>query len=197
MRKRFKLVATLFGRTRFIRMFTETRNHLHPITARMWLMQKVLGFNREVPWPVHFTTVVSSPQRIKIGVDCSPGYSPGCYIQGGGNVEIGDYVRIAPNVGIISSNHSITDNSANLRETVKIGQYCWLGMGCVVLPGVELGEHTTVAAGAVVTKSFPEGYCVLGGVPAKVIKRINPEICIKRKAAIPYRGFRPVSSFAS
>ena len=43
----------------------------------------------------------------------------------------------------------------------------------ILVPGVTLGENTVVAAGAVVTKSFPCGHCVIGGVPAKIIKMID------------------------
>ncbi|MDT4068951.1 type 8 capsular polysaccharide synthesis protein Cap8J, partial [Staphylococcus aureus] len=57
-------------------------------------------------------------------------------------------------------------------EDVKIGNYSWIGMNSVILPGVELGEHTIVGAGSVVTKSFPEGNVVIGGNPAKIIKKI-------------------------
>ena len=46
-------------------------------------------------------------------------------------------------------------------------------MNSVVLPGVKLGDHTVVGAGSIVTKSFPEGYCVIAGNPAKMIKKIN------------------------
>ena len=46
-------------------------------------------------------------------------------------------------------------------------------MNSVILPGVELGNRTIVAAGTVVTKSFKQGNIVLGGVPAKIIKEIN------------------------
>ena len=48
-------------------------------------------------------------------------------------------------------------------------------MNSVITAEVELGTRTIVAAGSVVTKSFPEGYCVLGGVPAKVIKKLDSE----------------------
>ena len=46
-------------------------------------------------------------------------------------------------------------------------------MNAVILPGVELGEKTVVGAGAVVTKSFKEGHCVIGGNPAKLIKKLE------------------------
>ena len=43
----------------------------------------------------------------------------------------------------------------------------------MILPGVTLGDNTIVGAGAVVTKSFPEGHCVIAGNPARKIKDID------------------------
>ena len=48
-------------------------------------------------------------------------------------------------------------------------------MNSVILPGVKLGTRTIVAAGSVVTKSFPEGYCVIAGSPAKIIRYLDKE----------------------
>ncbi|MBS7109518.1 MAG: hypothetical protein KH076_09760 [Streptococcus sp.] len=46
-------------------------------------------------------------------------------------------------------------------------------MNSVILPGVILGDHTIVGAGAVVTHSFPDGYCIIGGNPARIIKALD------------------------
>ena len=48
-------------------------------------------------------------------------------------------------------------------------------MNSMILPGVELGPRTVVGAGSVVTKSFPEGDCVIAGNPAKIIKKLGTE----------------------
>ena len=157
--------------------------------------QKILGFNRGAYWPAHFTSRVTGAQNIRIGERTSPGFSRGCYIQGIGKIIIGDWVFIAPNVGIISANHCLEDINTHIPKEVVIGSYSWIGMNAVVLPGVILGEHTVVAAGSVVTKSFPEGYCVIAGNPAKKIKDIDPEKCVHEKNRIGYHGYLSEKAF--
>ncbi len=167
----------------------ETRFSQTPVTFKMWFMQKVLGFNKKAYWPVHFTSRISSPENIYAGVDTCPGYMNNCYIQGMGKIYIGDYTQVAPGVGIISSNHDLYDSRIQQTGEVRIGKYCWLGMHSVILPAVVLGDFTIVAAGSVVTKSFPEGHCVIGGVPAQKIKDLETEKCIPFKNEIEYNGY--------
>jgi acetyltransferase-like isoleucine patch superfamily enzyme len=173
----------------FTRVFYETRETQTPVRFGMWFMQKVLGFNKEAYWPMHFTSIVGNAKNIIAGIDTSPGYSPGCYIQGGGKIYIGDYTQIAPNVGIISSNHDLHDSRKKVAKEVKIGKYCWIGMNAVILPGVYIGDFTIIAAGAVVTKSFEDGYCLIGGNPARKIKDLTKEKCIPFKNKYEYNGY--------
>ena len=71
-------------------------------------------------------------------------------------------------------NHDIYDYTKYVAgKPVVIGDNCWLAANAVILPEVELGPHTIVAAGAVVTKSYPEGNCILAGVPAKIVENIG------------------------
>lgn len=101
----------------------------------------------------------------------------------------------ASNVVIISGNHSVYDqDDADLRETI-IGDYCWIASNVVILAGVVLGPRTIVGAGSVVTKSFPEGYCVIGGNPAKVIKKLEPENVVFERDDAEYYGYLPVNKF--
>ena len=174
-----------------------TRNTQSPVTLRIWFCQKVLGINRKAYWPVHFTSVIGGPENILIGVDAAAGISPGCYIQGGGKIVIGDYTQVGPNVGIISANHDLYDNRQSSRGIVEIGAYCWIGMGSIVLPGVTIGDHTVVAAGSIVTKSFPDGYCVLAGNPAVKIKHLQREKCVRFKNDSEYVGYIKKSKFES
>lgn len=173
----------------------DTRSSQTPVTFNMWFFQKVLGFNKKAYWPVHFTSRISSPENIYAGVDTCPGYMNNCYLQGLGKIYIGDYTQIAPGVGIISSNHDLYDSRIQRTGKVTIGKYCWLGMNSIILPNVELGDFTIVAAGSVVTKSFSEGHCVIGGIPAEKIKDLEKEKCIPFKNEIEYNGYIPSKKF--
>jgi acetyltransferase-like isoleucine patch superfamily enzyme len=194
-RKIRSLTTSFINSISYFRFIKETRNTQVPITFGMWWKQKVLGKHEGVYWPVHHSSKINQYKQIVIGVETSPGYEPGCYIQGIGKVFIGDYTQIAQNVGIISSNHDVYDNSIHHHEEVRIGSYCWLGMNSVVLPGVTLGDFTIVGAGAVVTKSFPQGYCVVAGNPAKVIKELEKDKCKRYQSEHEYIGFIPKHKF--
>ena len=94
-------------------------------------------------------------------------------------IEIGDNTLIASGVVITSENHGtnpeIADSYADTpleAKPITIGKGCWLGENVIITPGVELGDRCIVAAGAVVTKSFPP-YSMVGGVPAKLMKTYN------------------------
>lgn len=52
-------------------------------------------------------------------------------------------------------------------------QNAWIGMNVTICPGVTIGKYAVVGAGAVVTKDVPD-YAVVAGVPAKVIKMLDP-----------------------
>lgn len=173
----------------FLRPLFETRNTQTPITIKAFLLQKLLGFNRNAYWQVHPSSTIVAWQNICIGVEVSPGIAPGCYIQGIGKIFIGDYTQISANVGIISANHNYYDNREYIVRSIKIGSYCWLGMNSVILPGVELGDFTIVGAGAIVTKSFSEGYCVIAGNPARLVKKLDPAVCVKHKSKHEYIGY--------
>jgi acetyltransferase-like isoleucine patch superfamily enzyme len=143
----------------------------------LWRVGRLFGINRQVPWPVHFTSTVRASQNVKLGKGTFPGDSPHCYIQALNGIEIGDYTNLGPGVGLISANHDPVDNNRWLKgPPIIFGKHCWIGMNAVILPGVELGDGTVVGAGAVVTKSFPQGYCLLAGNPARVIRQLENDL---------------------
>ena len=179
-----------------------TRGNESAISVSVWFFQKVLGFNRHCYWPVHFTSTVRFPKNICVGIDAAPGVSPGCYIQAVGKIFIGDYTQIAPNVGLISSNHFMLDIRKHIPGEIRIGQYCRIGMGSIIHSGVILGDFVTVAAGSVVTKSFEKGYCVVAGNPAEIVADYSGVDSIKEKFVRyknkhEYNGYIPAADFSA
>lgn len=142
---------------------------------RLFIFQKIFRFNAHVPWPVHPSSIVSSPEKIFRETNRPYlGLGVGSYIQAMNGIYVGRNTRVGPGVKIISANHNIYDfDRHDPAPPIKIGDNCWIGANAVILPGVELGDHIIVAAGSVVNKSFLEGNCVIGGVPAKFIKKIG------------------------
>lgn len=181
----------------YFRFIYETTDYQNYVNFEFWFRQKVLnlGGNRNVPWPVHFTSKVYDAENIIIGVDAYPGIMGGCYITGRGGLEIGDYTQIAPNVVIVTANHDLYDSRKHVTAPVKIGKYCWIGAGAKIMPGVTLGDWTIVAAGAVVTKSCEEGHCVLAGVPAVKIKELELSKCVPFEVKHKYYGYIPAAKY--
>ena len=59
-----------------------------------------------------------------------------------------------------------------LGKPITVGEDCWFGGNCIVLPGVTIGNGVTIGAGSVVTKDVPD-YVVVAGNPAKIIKKLD------------------------
>jgi acetyltransferase-like isoleucine patch superfamily enzyme len=115
---------------------------------------------------------------VRIGGSCS--FGRGNQIIGHQSIEIGDDVFTGPNVYITDQNHSYDDLDMPIgrqwpeNNPVVIGDGCWLGTGAIILPGTRLGRNVAVAGGAVVRGEFPD-HCVVAGVPAKIVRRYDPE----------------------
>ena len=121
---------------------------------------------------------------VKHNADISPHISIGdrselgtrCMIHG--NVSIGKNVLMGPDVKIFSRNHiyqslavPIKDQGKISRPTV-IGDDVWIGANVIIFPGVAVGDHVVIGAGAVVTKNVPD-YAVIAGNPAQIVKMRN------------------------
>lgn len=146
-------------------------------------------------WPIHKSSKARG--RIFIGRGARVGHRPNCIIQGRDRLFIGDHVEIGSNCVIISGNHSLTNQREVVRKETIIGNHCWIASSCNILAGVVLGPRTIIGAGSVVTKSFPEGYCVIAGNPAKVIKTIEPDSFVKESSKVEYYGYIREDKFQS
>ena len=94
-----------------------------------------------------------------------------------GPVTIGCHVNLAQGITVTALNHNFEDSDKRINEQgvsttpVTIEDDIWIGANAVILPGVTIGNHSVVAAGAVVTKNVPP-HSLVAGVPAKIIKQI-------------------------
>ncbi|MCK5823946.1 MAG: acyltransferase [Ichthyobacteriaceae bacterium] len=100
----------------------------------------------------------------------------GVLITTGGGVEIGDRSLIGYNTMIFSANHNIPKIGESIFESghelkkVTIGKDVWVGAGCTIMAGVEIGDGAVIAGGSVVTKNV-EANTIVAGVPAKLIRK--------------------------
>ena len=99
-----------------------------------------------------------------------------CHFQDHGGVILGDGCQIGHNVVFATLNHGIApqERHTTYPASIVLGKNVWVGSNATILPGVTIGDNVVVAAGAVVTKAVPAN-TIVGGVPAGVIRKIEPE----------------------
>jgi len=130
-----------------------------------------IGKNTEL---LDYVMLLTYKGVIEIGGNCS--INPFTIIYGHGGTKIGNNVLIAAHTVIIPSNHNFDslENPIYLQGNTSLGitieDDVWIGAGCKILDGVTIGQGAVVAAGAVVNRNV-EPYSVVGGVPAKLIKK--------------------------
>jgi acetyltransferase-like isoleucine patch superfamily enzyme len=115
---------------------------------------------------------ISDGDKIELGVGVHFGNE--IYIDARGGVAIGSNVIFAPNVSILSYNHDFRNPDWKpyspdfVLRKVTIGDHCWFGRGCMILPGAEIGDNCVIGAGSIVSGAIPSNSIVAGN-PAKVI----------------------------
>ena len=119
------------------------------------------------------STSLSEPgQFIRLG--SRVGIGEFAYLGDGGGLSIGDDCIIGQYFSCHPENHCHGDANQPIRlqgvtrRGISIGANCWIGSKVTVLDGVTIGAGCILAAGAVVTRSVPDG-CVVAGVPARII----------------------------
>ncbi|MBC8312926.1 MAG: acyltransferase [Candidatus Cloacimonetes bacterium] len=121
---------------------------------------------------------IYNPQNLSIGHNVA--INDNFWVNAIGKVEIGNNVLIGPSVIIHSANHNYARVDIPIREQghtiekVIIEDDVWIGARAIILPGVTIGKGAIIAAGAVVNKDVGS-YTIVGGVPAKIIKRRIPK----------------------
>lgn len=170
MRKPIKYIyyaVTLFGNAVW--------NKIPSRHLRKWFYQ-LLGAEIEKNTFLCRRVEILLPRGLKVGNRVSIGWFAELDARGG--ITIGDDTNISSHVKLITGSHDIDDSDFTADfKPIYIGHHCWIGTGAIVLQGVTIGDGAVIAAGAVVCKDVP-ACTVVGGVPAKIIK--------KRKAGLEY-----------
>lgn len=118
--------------------------------------------------------VIKNVDNISFGDNVA--LQPFCYFEGLGGIEIGSEVGFAHGVSLLSTTHNIDDVTIPHTEQgissakITVGDDVWFGCKSTVLYGLSIGEGAVIGAGAVVTKNV-EPFAIVGGVPAKVIRK--------------------------
>ena len=90
-------------------------------------------------------------------------------------IEIGPHTRIGEYSAVFDSHlHQVEEGCAIERAPVRIGRNVWIGRHVTVMPGVEIGDHSVIGAGSVVTSSVPPR-TLAAGVPARVVRRLHAD----------------------
>lgn len=124
------------------------------------------------------TTLQDIGDKIVIGNNV--GIGEFAYLGGAGGLEIGDECIVGQYLSCHPENHNYKDLNVPIRHQgvtrkgIKIGKNCWIGSKVTILDGVQIGDGSIIAAGSVVTVSFPKN-SIIGGVPAKFLKNRNHE----------------------
>lgn len=149
-------------------------NHLHPLDrdARKTAIHELLG-------SVGKNCVIEQPLFCTYGYNTTVGdnffLNVNCKLMDSGKITIGNNVFIAPNVSIVTEEHSmnVEERIAGLEyaHPVNIGDNVWICTGTVILPGVTIGANSVIGAGSIVTKDIPANSLAVGN-PCKVIREL-------------------------
>ena len=154
-----------------LRKTMELNNRYHTPEEIVAIMSDITGeqidpsFNMFPPFHADFGRNIHIGRNVFI--------NSGCHFQDQGGIYIGDNVLIGHNVVLATINHDLNPcDRHNIYKPIYIGDRVWIGSNVVVTQGVTIGEGAVIGAGAVVTKDV-EPFTVVGGVPAKFIKKIE------------------------
>lgn len=141
---------------------------------------------------------VKLADNVKVAKRCSVFGSPSYILEVGENSYVGmnsllngysEKLIIGANVSVAQNVNIMTDSGPNAsielqkiyplrKEAITIGDHCWIGASAIIMPGVRLGKYCVVAANSFVDMSFGD-YSIIGGSPARLLKKIDPNLLQK------------------
>lgn len=154
-----------------LRITMEINNSYHNHEEIVSLMSELTGTEIHKTFGLFPPFYTDCGKNIKIGKRVF--INSGCKFQDQGGITIGDDVLVGHNCVIATLNHVMDpERRADMVPApVKIEDKVWIGANVTILQGVTIGEGAVIAAGAVVNKDVPPR-AVVGGIPARVIKKI-------------------------
>ena len=161
-----------------LRITARLNNSYHTPDKIRKLMEELTGRPVDPSFGLFPPFYTDCGKNIKLGKNVF--INSGCRFQDQGGITIDDGALIGHNAVLATLNHNPDPEKRNnlLPAPIHIGKKVWLGANVTVLPGVTIGDNAIVAAGAVVTRDV-EPNTVVGGVPARLIKKISD-------ASLPY-----------
>jgi len=116
------------------------------------------------------------PAHVFIGRNVTIGRNVLLWASSKGKIVIGDDCAISAGVRFITPTHDyriLPVSRVGINKSIVVGKDVWIGAVATILPGITIHDGAVVAAGAVVSKDVPHD-CIVGGVPARIIKQLDP-----------------------
>ena len=148
-------------------------NGIHSPEEKRLILEDIIGEKIDKSVDIMLPFYTDFGKHIKFGKDIF--INIGAMFTDLGGITIEDKVLIGPGAKLLSVNHPSDPEKRRgiIPSPILIKKNAWIGLGATITPGVTIGENAVVAAGSVVTKDVPDNG-VVGGVPAKIIKNLDP-----------------------
>jgi acetyltransferase-like isoleucine patch superfamily enzyme len=128
----------------------------------------------------HIPVCLATARGGKISLGKDTFLNLGVHIYAAESVEIGADCLIGDNAVIQDSDfHQVSEGDIARIQKIRLGRNVWIGRSAIVMPGVTIGDHAVVAAGAIVTRDVPPR-TIVGGNPARAIGEVRCKDDFKR-----------------
>lgn len=156
-------------------VFLKLLIHCYGVWKRLLKVGRSLYYFRRRDILVHGRVFVGRRGKIRIGERCS--VNRGVILQGFNDIQIGKETVLSVNCMVLDGKLDYetlrrTGKRLHTPSFVHIGERVWVGAGAIILPGVTVGPRSVIAAGAIVTQSFPSDVVVAGN-PARVVRYLD------------------------